>query len=76
MRAHDFTTIRRYTRHCVEFGHVGEKIHLVCLDGVRAHDELGGDVEDGEEYDREVLGHEHAGRPVTLEEHVPGAELE
>ena len=71
-----FTIIKRYARHRIEFAHVGVKVHLVCLDGVHAHDELGSDVEDGEEYDREVIDHEHAERPVTFEEHVPTAELE
>ena len=71
-----FTTIKRHARNHIEFGHVGIKVQLVCLDCVHAHNELGGDVEDGEEYDREVVDHEHAERPVTLEEHVPTAELE
>lgn len=62
-------------RHRIEFGHVGDKVHLVCLDGGHAHDELGGDVENGEEHDREVVGHERGGGPVTLEEDFPGAEL-
>ena len=40
-----------------------------------AHGELGNDVKDGKEYDREVVGHEGGGGPAALEEHVPSAEL-
>ena len=43
-----FTKMKGYTRHRIEFGHVGDKVHLVCLHGVRAHDPLGSHVEDGE----------------------------
>ena len=70
------TTVKRYARHRIEFGHVADKVHLVCPNGAHAHDELGGNVEDGEEYDWEVVGHEHGSRPVTVEEHVPCAKLE
>ena len=70
------TTTNRYARHRIEFGHVSDKIHLVCLDYVHAHYEPRGGIENGEEYDREVVCHERDGGPVTVEEHVPGAELE
>jgi hypothetical protein len=72
------TTIKRRARHRIKVSHVGDKIHLVCLHDMdmHAHDELGGNVEDGEEYNREVVRYERDGRPVTLEEHVPGAKLE
>ena len=67
-------------RHGIKFRHVGHKVHLVCLDGVCAHEAPGAEVEDGEEHDREVVGHEdhlvRRRRPVTLEEHIPPAELE
>jgi hypothetical protein len=71
-----FTKIKRYARHRIEFGHVADKVHLVCTDGAHAHCKPGADVEDREESDREVVGHEHGGRPVTVQEYVPGAELE
>ena len=71
-----FTAIKRYARHRIEIGHVGNEVHSVCTDGTRAHDELSGNVEDREEYDREVVGHERAGLPPTFEEQVPSAELE
>ena len=63
-------------RHGIEFRHVGYKVHVVCLDGVYAHDALGGEVEDREEHDREVVGHQGHSGPVTLEEYIPRAELE
>ena len=40
------------------------------------HDELGQDVEHGEEHDWEVVGNEGGGGPVAFEEDFPGAELE
>ena len=43
-----FTTMKWYARYPVEFSHVGDKVHIVCLDGVHAHDKPGGHVEDGE----------------------------
>ena len=71
-----FTAMKRYARHRIEIGHVGNKVHLVCLDSVRAHEVLGRKVEDREECNREIVGHKREGRPVTVEEHVPSAELE
>ena len=63
-------------RHGIKFRHVGHKVHLVCLDGVCAHEAPGAEVEDGEEHDREVVGHEGDGGPFALKEYIPRAELE
>ena len=41
-----------------------------------AHDELGGEVKNREEHDREVVGHEGDGGPFALKEYIPRAELE
>ena len=71
-----FTTTKLYARHRIEFCHVADKVHILCLDSGHAHDELGADVEHGEEHDREVVGHERDGGPVTREEDFPTAELE
>ena len=65
-----------YARHRIKLGHVGDKVHLVWLDGACARDELGGDVEHGEEHDRQVVGHEGDDGKVAFEEDFPGAELE
>jgi len=70
------TTTKQHTRHRIELGHVADKVHLVCRDGGDAHEKLGCDVEHGEEHDREVVGHERGGGPVSVDEDFPSAELE
>jgi hypothetical protein len=69
-------TITLYARHRIKFCHVADKVHILWLDDAHTHEELGGDVEHGKEHNREVVGHERGGGPVTLEEHFPSAELE
>ena len=67
---------RGNARHGIEFSHVGDKVHLVWLDSADTHDELGRDVEHGEEHDWEVVGDKGGGVPVAFEEDFPGTELE
>ena len=43
-----FTAIKWNAPHRIEFGHVGDKVHLAYLDGWNAPNELGGNVKDGE----------------------------
>jgi len=76
VRARVIHETERHTRHCIEFGHVADKVHFICSNGGQAHEELGRDVEHGKEYDREVVGHERGSRPVSLEKDFPSAELE
>jgi hypothetical protein len=64
-----------YVRHRIKFCHIANKVHIVCTDGTHAHDKLGGHVDYGKEYNREVVGHERGGGPVTLEENFPSTEL-
>ena len=69
-------TGRSYARHGIEFSNVVDKVHLVYADSGYTHGELGGNVEDGEQHDRDVVGQELADAPVMLEEHGPAAKLE
>lgn len=64
-----------HARHRGEFSHVVDKVHSVWAHGGYTHDDLGSDVEDGEQYDRDIVGQELAGAPVILEEHGPTAKL-
>ena len=70
-----FTTTE-HAHHCIEFGHVAGKVHLICSNSGHAHDELGRDVEHGKEYDREVVSRERSSRLISPEEDFPSAELE
>ena len=69
------TATKLYARHRIEFCHVADKVHIVRPDGAHAHEKLGGDVEHREEHNREVVGHERGGGPVTREEDFPSTEL-
>ena len=78
-RAQNETTqtgkVKKNARHSIKFSHVSDKVHVFRTDGTHAHDGAGGEVEHGEEHDRQVVGHKGGRAPVAPQEDFPGAKL-